>query len=362
MFQTQPFSESSRSAPESISDLDSLSDAQLDTLSFGVVALNEEGVVQRYNLYESRLARLDRRQVLGRHFFNEIARCTRRPIFEGQFIEMVRSHGQRVAPFSFLFDFAFGAQDVSVEMVRSGSHELIYIIINRRKIHAPRPEFPKEDLAALQRELAPDETRFGVRRDELERRYVQTPLPFFSALRATCERLAPEAWDIFAQEWGTQWGRRIAIDIEATSLEQFGLALKDRPMSDVAKIIENVYFDAGLGRVQLDFSLIREGLITAKCDRSAIAEAFLSTRTDSGRPQYRSCSLLATSIAAILSGLGERRLVGREISCVAGGDETCTFVTCASERKSSLEQALREGSHGLNAIREQLRKPPRSAP
>ena len=47
--------------------VDEASDAELDALDVGVVGLDEQGTILRYNLYESRLARLDRNQVLGKN-------------------------------------------------------------------------------------------------------------------------------------------------------------------------------------------------------------------------------------------------------------------------------------------------------
>ena len=72
-------------APFDPRTIDDLSDAELDALAFGVIALDEEGTVLRYNLYESRLARLDRNQVVGRNFFDDVAPCTRIEAFQGRF-------------------------------------------------------------------------------------------------------------------------------------------------------------------------------------------------------------------------------------------------------------------------------------
>jgi photoactive yellow protein len=66
-------------------ELEAKSDHELDGLPFGVIALDRAGVVHRYNLYESRFARIDRQQVLGRTFFGEIAPCARVDAFEGRF-------------------------------------------------------------------------------------------------------------------------------------------------------------------------------------------------------------------------------------------------------------------------------------
>ena len=61
-----------------------LSEEELDALQFGVICLDREGKILRYNLAESRLARLDRAQVLGKNFFRRVAPCTATPEFEGR--------------------------------------------------------------------------------------------------------------------------------------------------------------------------------------------------------------------------------------------------------------------------------------
>lgn len=98
--------------------LDSYDDAQLDDLRFGVICLDAEGTIHRYNLAEARLARLDRSRVLGRDFFRKVAPCTATPEFEGRFRAFLQSQEPRLA-FPFVFDFKFGAQNVTVELVRA---------------------------------------------------------------------------------------------------------------------------------------------------------------------------------------------------------------------------------------------------
>ena len=254
--------------------VDDRSDAELDALSFGVIALDEDGVVLRYNLYESRLARLDRNQVLGRSFFAEIAPCTRTEAFEGRFRAFVAAGAtMKSERFEYVFDFKFGAQDVMVELVRAPSASRYYLLINRRRVAPPRPEFPPELLAALQRDLAPDEGRQGVLRDDLERRFVDAPVALFAALRATCERLAPEAWQLFSTEWGVQWGRRAAVDLEASVLEGGGRSLREQPMSEVAKTIAAYLAERGWGLPSFDFASTGEGILRVDLTRSALAEA-----------------------------------------------------------------------------------------
>jgi len=201
--------------------IEGMSDAELDALAFGVIGLDKAGTVHRYNLYESRLARLDRSQVVGRDFFAEVARCARGNAFEGHFRRLVRDEDSDpgVVRFDFTFDFAFGSQDVVIEMVRVLPARNVYLFVNRSRVGAPRPEFPVEDLGTLQAALAPNEAALGVRRDSLERRIVEIEWSVLSALRATCDRLAPDSWMLFCSEWGVSWGRRLAVDLVTVAIE-----------------------------------------------------------------------------------------------------------------------------------------------
>ncbi len=56
-------------------DLEKMDDTTFDSLTFGVVGLNADGVVERYNATESSLAGLRRETVMGSEYFDEIAQC-----------------------------------------------------------------------------------------------------------------------------------------------------------------------------------------------------------------------------------------------------------------------------------------------
>ncbi|WP_284944291.1 hypothetical protein [Acidisoma cladoniae] len=58
-----------------IAALDAADDLALDDLPFGVVGMDAEGVVKRYNRVESRLAGLSRDNVLGESFFLTTGVC-----------------------------------------------------------------------------------------------------------------------------------------------------------------------------------------------------------------------------------------------------------------------------------------------
>lgn len=64
------------SSPDLAAQLLKSTPAELDALSFGVVRMDTEGVVQFYNSFESKLSGMSPETVRGKHFFTEIAPCT----------------------------------------------------------------------------------------------------------------------------------------------------------------------------------------------------------------------------------------------------------------------------------------------
>ncbi|HEX5390073.1 MAG TPA: phosphonate transporter [Burkholderiaceae bacterium] len=61
--------------PGLIMALHTATDATLDTLDFGVIGMDNLGVVRRYNQFESAAAGLSRDRVLGHPLFTVVAPC-----------------------------------------------------------------------------------------------------------------------------------------------------------------------------------------------------------------------------------------------------------------------------------------------
>ena len=116
---------SSRLSPEL---LDACSDAELDSLAFGVVCLDADGTILRYNLYESRFARLDRNQVIGRNFFTEIAPCADLQQFRGRFADGVAA-GELHCTFRFHFAFKQRPCDVTVTLFYNSRDKTVWVIV-----------------------------------------------------------------------------------------------------------------------------------------------------------------------------------------------------------------------------------------
>lgn len=64
---------------------DIFNETLVDRLPVGVVVLDHLGFVVKYNRYEEALARRRRQDVIGRSFFDDVARCTNHPAVAGAF-------------------------------------------------------------------------------------------------------------------------------------------------------------------------------------------------------------------------------------------------------------------------------------
>lgn len=319
-------------------ELDRLDDAALDELPFGVIALDPEGTILRYNAAEARLARLDRSTVIGRTFFGEVAPCTAVPGFKGRFDELVEGRNERgVVRFEFLFDFKFGAQQVDIEMVRVPDAERTYILVNRRSFGPARegldPGFP----APRQAELQPPSREVGVARDTREQRVVHAPIVLLDALLRTCDRVAPETWSIFCREWGVQWGRRAVVDLETRCLEETERSLRERPMAEVTQRLAESLRAEGWGELRFDLEGSRStGAVTLTLGNSALVAA---SRRDGGRR----CHLIAGMVGAVLSHLAGRRLHVEEVECAAHGHERCRMIAVGATRARAVERLAADG-------------------
>lgn len=327
-----------------------LSEPELDALPFGVVCLDREGRILRYNLAESRFARLDRAQVLGKNFFRRVAPCTATPAFEGR-VRAFFSGSQPLDRFPYLFDFKFGAQEVEVELVRVPANDRVYLLIGRKRFAGARTGLPEGFAAPLQQELAPREKELGVQRDASSRRVLSVNQSLFSALHQTWARVAPRAWPGFTREWGWQWGRHAVVDLEADLLEDRGLTLREVSMADAMAHVSRWALARGLGTLRFDFSLAGQGVFAMSLERSAVGEAV-------GFSPVPRCHLIEGLLEAVCEHLAQRLLCVRELRCCAQGHEGCLFVVAAESRRAGVEAAVGRGVDTLEQLLEALRAPP----
>jgi len=109
-------------------NLSTYDEDELDALPFGIIHLDEKGMVLDYNSYEADLARLPKEHVVGKNFFAQIAPCTDVPEFYGRFAAGIRS-GTLQEHFIFEFPFAHGARQVLIQMIGDAPTKTAWIFV-----------------------------------------------------------------------------------------------------------------------------------------------------------------------------------------------------------------------------------------
>jgi photoactive yellow protein len=312
---------------------DQLSDDELDILPHGVIALDREGRVRRYNLAEARFARLDRAHVVGQEFFARIALCTATPEFEGQVQGLFQGRLEGVARFDYIFDFRFGAQEVAIEAERLGEH--VYLTVRRKRLLPPRTPGVARAPGVAQRDLAPDEPQAGVLRDGAGQRVIHLGPPFFEGLLQASAR-AGVPHDLL-EECGAAWGRLSVVELEADALERFESVLRDLPMVTAAEFVSDYVRQRGWGRLSFDFAHTNKGAVVLVLERSPFAEV-------GGRPRGKTCDVMAGFLRSVMSHLAHKKLSVREVRCASEGGERCELVVVGEARRPLIDAALAGGA------------------
>ncbi|PEN06585.1 phosphonate transporter [Longimonas halophila] len=97
-----------------------LRDASKDTLNsadFGIIRLDDEGIVQFFNAYESNLSGVDPDEALGQNYFNELAPCSNNRVFYGRFRDGLKNGGMDEY-FTYTFTYKMRPTLVDVHLYR----------------------------------------------------------------------------------------------------------------------------------------------------------------------------------------------------------------------------------------------------
>jgi photoactive yellow protein len=116
---------------------DDMSSEDLDGLPYGMIQLDGAGRILRFNAVESRLAALPQQQQIGKHFFTEVAPCTKVQAFYGRFREGIIRESLDV---SFRFHFAFkqNPRDVMVRLFYSKRTRSVWVMISDFEPRSPK--------------------------------------------------------------------------------------------------------------------------------------------------------------------------------------------------------------------------------
>jgi photoactive yellow protein len=115
-------------APDALAALEESTDALLDGLAFGVVAMEPSGRVLAYNLVESQKAGLTPAKVIGQHFFQAVAPCTNNFMVAQRF----ESEPELDAVIDYTFTFRLRPTPVKLRLLRSARARRMYLLVDWR--------------------------------------------------------------------------------------------------------------------------------------------------------------------------------------------------------------------------------------
>jgi photoactive yellow protein len=108
--------------------LEAADDTELDALSFGVVAMSNDGAVVSYNVAEGRLSGLTPANVLGRNFFSSVAPCT------NNFLVAYRFETEAVldAVVDYVFTLRIRPTPVRLRLLKQPERRRMYLAVELR--------------------------------------------------------------------------------------------------------------------------------------------------------------------------------------------------------------------------------------
>lgn len=106
----------------------SISEVELDALPYGVIQLDSEGIIMRYNAYESGLSGLNKQKVLGKNFFKQVAPCTDVRQFYGRFRDGIAA-GELHTTFRFHFAFPKRPCDVTIKLFYNNRDRTVWLLV-----------------------------------------------------------------------------------------------------------------------------------------------------------------------------------------------------------------------------------------
>ncbi len=106
------------------------SSAEIDKLAFGAIQLDRVGRVIQYNAMEGEITGRDPRATIGKNFFTEVAPCTNKPAFKGQFDKGVAA-GDLNTLFEYTFDYKMKPTKVRVHMKKALSGDTYWVLVKR---------------------------------------------------------------------------------------------------------------------------------------------------------------------------------------------------------------------------------------
>lgn len=117
--------------PAELEQLPTLSEGALNDLDYGVVKVDDAGVIGFYNDYEAELAGIEPEDAEGKNFFTQVAPCTNNRLFFGRFREGVEE-GELNAAFPYTFTYKLRPTLVDIHLYRTPGRNENWVLVKKK--------------------------------------------------------------------------------------------------------------------------------------------------------------------------------------------------------------------------------------
>lgn len=115
--------------PALLDTLEHLTNAELDQLSFGVIGMDANGIVRRYNSVELKMANLSRDNVLNQHLFTHVAPCMNNFMVAQRFEDVTASGEDLDVTIDYVLTLRMRPKRVKLRLLARGRQTLRYVIV-----------------------------------------------------------------------------------------------------------------------------------------------------------------------------------------------------------------------------------------
>lgn len=117
--------------PDLADSIERLSHAELDELDFGVIGFDAEGVVRRYNAFESKAAGLSPQRVLGLPLFTAVAPCMNNFLVAQRFEDAQAGGGVLDVTIDYVLTLRMRPVKVRLRLLAAPGSRLRHVLVSR---------------------------------------------------------------------------------------------------------------------------------------------------------------------------------------------------------------------------------------
>ncbi len=112
--------------------LEAMNDAALDNLDFGVIGINGDSIVCKYNASESTFAGVRQSDALGKNLFTELAQCMNNFLVAVRFEDAISEGKPLDETIDYMFSWRMRPTNVQLRLLYAPEYLTRYILVKPR--------------------------------------------------------------------------------------------------------------------------------------------------------------------------------------------------------------------------------------